>query len=268
MAERIETERLIFTPTMQCNLKCKLCGLLVPHYEYRPTMTEEDYKSTISTVFQLVDHTWRLQITGGEPFLFPQLPEFISYCFEFQDQFDELWLLTNGTVPPTKELLSVLKEHSDKITLHVSDYGLRQEVTSALVEAVQELGCKCRYFKYYGEQQYWDGWVDQGDYVCHNRSEEELKEMFRTCPQASSGGFWHIRHGQMHWCGRSIRGTEVGKIPSTEEDYLDIYRGTIEERRERLRNLMKREFVTSCNYCNGYYGTKESEKRYPAGEQM
>ena len=72
----------------------------------------------------------------------------------------------------------------------------------------------------------------------------------------------------MHWCGRSIRGTEVGKIPLREEDYLDIFSGSIEERREKLRTLMSAKTILACDYCNGYYGTEDACKRHPAGEQV
>ena len=33
-------ENINFTPTMRCNLKCKLCGVMVPHYDYRPHIDE------------------------------------------------------------------------------------------------------------------------------------------------------------------------------------------------------------------------------------
>lgn len=256
------------TPTMKCNLKCKLCGVRVPHYEYCPQMSMEDIRATIDAVFEMVDYVEKLQITGGEPFMHPQLAEIVSYCFMYQKQFGSLWLLTNGTIPAKKELLDVIEQHNDKIVFHVSDYGVRREVTTALVENVKKAGCECRYLKYYGEEQSYGGWVDQGDFVCHNRSEEDLKKVFETCSQVVCGGFWYVRHGQMHWCGRSVRGTELGMIPSTENDYVDVFNGTKEERRAKLRELMQCSYITACDYCNGYYGTEEAEKRYSAGEQL
>ena len=26
--------------------------------------------------------------------------------------------------------------------------------------------------------------------------------------------------------------------------------------------------ITACDYCNGYYGTQDTAKRFPAGEQI
>lgn len=261
-------KKVNLTPTMRCNLKCKLCGVRVPHYEYCPQMSVKDMKVTIDAVFEIVDYVEKLQITGGEPFMHPQLAEIISYCFTYQKQFGSLWIITNGTIPAKSEFLEVVRHYSGKIVFHVSDYGVRKGAAEDFVKSVEATGCECRYLKYFGEEQSYGGWVDQGDFICHNRDEEDLKHVFKTCSQVVSGGFWYVRHGQMHWCGRSVRGTEVGKVPLREEDYLDVFKGTKEERREKLKKLMQRPYITACDYCNGDYGTCDSEKRFSAGEQM
>lgn len=268
MPDIIRLEMINLTPTMRCNLKCRLCGVLVPHYNYWPHMLCEEFDKTLEAVFQIIDYVGKLQITGGEPFLHPSLADFIASCFKYQGRFEKLWIFTNGTIPIRKELIEVLEKYKSKILVHISDYGIQREVTSNLVENLKEIGCEYRYLKYYGEQQYFDGWVDQGDFVFHNRSTDELKEIFGTCPHVCRGGSWYIRNGQMHWCGRSIRGTEVGKIPLEENDYVDIFSGTENFRREKLKQVMKRTYIAACNYCNGNYGTNQLEKRYPAGEQM
>lgn len=266
--EEIKLGMINLTPTMKCNLKCKLCGVMVPHYKYCPQMSKEEFDKMLEAVFQIVDGVGKLQITGGEPFVYPDLADVIISCFKYENRFEKLWIFTNGTVPLNANVLPVIKKYNDKITFHVSDYGIRKDVTSELVNTINEIGCECRYLKYYGENQYYDGWVDQGDFVGHNRCVEELEKVFETCPHVARGGSWYVRNGQMHWCGRSIRGVELGKIPLDENDYVDIYSGSVEQRRDKLNKVMKNKYITACNYCNGNYGTGESEKRYPAGEQM
>ena len=61
------------TPTMRCNLRCALCGVLVPQYDYRPHMTVQEFSQTLEALFAVVDRVGRLQITGGEPLLPPEL---------------------------------------------------------------------------------------------------------------------------------------------------------------------------------------------------
>jgi hypothetical protein len=152
--------------------------------------------------------------------------------------------------------------------MHLSDYGMNPEVSDSLVKSMQDLGIEYKYLKYYGEEQYFDGWVDNGDFVPHNRSSEKNEEVFAACSHVKRGGSWYARNGQMHWCGRSIRGCELGKIPLNEDDFLDIYTGTIEKRKEKLHKLLQQKCITACDYCNGNYGTDDRSKRYPAGEQL
>mgnify|MGYP002105336180 FL=1 len=263
-------ENINFTPTMRCNLKCKLCGVMVPHYEYRPHMNEDEWKKTLKALFEIVDKVRRFQVTGGEPLVHPYLDQVLREIFEYDDQFEELWLFTNCAVPLRANVLEVLKTHKDKVLVHCSDYGVRPEVAQANIRLMEENDIPHRYLKYYGENQYFDGWVDNGDFVAHNRSEEENTKIFKECSHTCRGGSWYVRGGQIHWCGRSIRGTELGKIPSTKLDYLDLFdeNTTIEQKKQMFEELQKRSVITACDYCNGYYGTTDVSKRYPAGEQM
>ncbi|MDE7242724.1 MAG: hypothetical protein K2O18_01930, partial [Oscillospiraceae bacterium] len=160
--------------------------------------------------------------------------------------------------------------HMGQAMVHCSDYGVRPEVAEKNLHMLEEKHIPHKYLKYYGEDQYCDGWVDNGDFVPHHRNKTENERIFSTCSHVCRGGSWYVRNGQMHWCGRSIRGTELGKVPLQSEDYLDLFDQTVssEEKRRKLTVLMQAHSITACDYCNGYYGTKDAAKRYPAGEQL
>ena len=112
-------------------------------------------------------------------------------------------------------------------------------------------------------------WVDNGDFVPHHRTQAENEIIFSACSHVCRGGSWYVRGGQLHWCGRSIRGTELGKIPLCQEDYLDLFEDIpLEEKKKKLERLMGVRTITACDYCNGYYGTQDTAKRFPAGEQI
>ncbi len=268
MPNSIHLPMINITPTMRCNLKCKLCGVLVPQYEYRPHMTLEEFDNNLKAIFEVVDHIGKLQITGGEPLIHTDLPDMIENSFKYKAQFDMLWLFTNCAVNASPRLIDTLKKHKDKILIHASDYGVNPGISEKLRSTFEDNSIPYKYLKYYGDEQYYDGWVDQGDFVKKGRTEEEMAEVFSKCSHVKRAGSWYIRCGQMHWCGRSIRGTEVGKIPVRAEDYFDIFTGSIEERKERLLSLMKVSHILACDYCNGEYGTEDKNKRLPAGEQL
>jgi uncharacterized radical SAM superfamily Fe-S cluster-containing enzyme len=268
MEEYIRLPMLNLCPTMRCNLKCKLCGVLVPHYDYRPHMTTQEFSDTLKAVFEIVDHVGKLQITGGEPLLHKELDVMIAECFKHDEQFDKLWLFVNCSVPFSAGTLSVLAGHKEKVLVHCSDYGVNLKASELIVKTLSENGIDYRYNKYFGDYQYFDGWVDQGDFEAHNRSTQELEVVFENCSHVKRGGSWYVRGGQMHWCGRSVRGMEVGKIPLCATDYLDIFDDTIAVRRDKLRTLMGAKSIRACDYCNGLYGTKDVCLRQRAGEQM
>ncbi|MDE7244675.1 MAG: hypothetical protein K2O18_11980, partial [Oscillospiraceae bacterium] len=99
------------TPTMRCNLKCALCGVLVPQYSYRPHMTAEEFSQNLRAVFEIADTVGRLQITGGEPLLHPQLNRMLEECFTYRERFDELWIFSNCAVPFREDVLEILRKH-------------------------------------------------------------------------------------------------------------------------------------------------------------
>lgn len=258
------------TPTMRCNLKCALCGVLVPQYEYRPHMTVEEFSQTLQALFSVVDHVGRMQITGGEPLLHPDLAAMLAECFRNRERFDELWLFSNCAVPFRRDVVEILGAYKERVTVHCSDYGVRPEVSAQNLRLLEEAGIPCKYLKYYGEDQYCDGWVDNGDFVPRHRPQAENEAVFAACAHVCRGGSWYIRHGQMHWCGRSLRGTELGKIPLRQEDYVDLLNQemTVEEKRRQLEALMHVRSITACDYCGGLYGTENAAERRPAGEQL
>ena len=126
----MKLQNLNLTPTMRCNLKCRLCGVLVPQYEYRPQMSVEECAKTLEIMFSLADRVGRLQITCGEPLLHPQLDRLLELCFQYTLQFDGLWFFSNCAVPFRATVLNVLQKHRNKVVVHCSDYGGQPDVSA------------------------------------------------------------------------------------------------------------------------------------------
>lgn len=126
------------TPTMNCNLRCELCGVLVPQYEYRPQITTDEITETLKTLYDVVDRVGRLQITGGEPLMHPELDQILEECFRYKDRFDELWFFSNCAVPFREKVLNILEEHSAQTVVHCSDYGVRKAVSEKNIQLLEE----------------------------------------------------------------------------------------------------------------------------------
>ncbi|MBR2408348.1 MAG: radical SAM protein [Lachnospiraceae bacterium] len=267
--------KLTYLITMQCNLNCKLCTEDIARFRKEnrmlPNLTVAQLDELLEASFDVVDSVKLLHLSGGEPFVHKDLAEMIDHTMRYADRFDNLMVFTNGTIPMRQELYDVFKKYGNKIILHATDYGFYSDKFERLMEQVKDTGIIIRRRHYHEDEAEFGGWVDLGDYECHGRSEEEKEAVFAACGIVKDmKGNWRTRDGKLHWCSRSLCGTEQGLIPSVaNKDYVDLLdkNMTREEKREAIRNLMKVKTIEACNYCSGDFGTTDMSKRHRPAEQ-
>ena len=64
--------------TTRCNLKCKNCGSLMPFYAHPKDVELDTIIKSLDRFFSCVDRVVRINVIGGEPFLYPHLAEVID----------------------------------------------------------------------------------------------------------------------------------------------------------------------------------------------
>jgi len=257
--------------TTRCNLRCKLCCEYVPQNKPFPDMTIEEELSILEAFFRTVDRVSTLHLTGGgEPFLHPQLSELIECAFMYEDKFDRLMLFSNSTIPVKAELADVLIKCKNKLIIQLSQYGINPKREAQTAKTLLDLGINCKIEEYYGNKQAFGGWVDFGQWQSHERTDEQLADIFQNCAVTRSMlGNWRTRNGEIHWCSRSQRGTELGLLPVSTDDYVDLFDGSaIEEKRAKFLRIENARALLACNYCSGDQGTSDTGKRISAAEQM
>ena len=256
----------------RCNLRCKLCCEYVPQNKPFPDMTLEQEASILKEIFSICDHITTLHLTGGgEPFLHPQLPELIEQAMQYESQFDTLMLFTNSMVPLSDKMKETLKKYKDKILVQVSRYGIKPEREEQMLANLAECGVRCKAEKYYGEDQSFGGWVDFGHWDSYHRNTDELSKVFHECSVTKiMKGNWRTRDGKVHWCTRSQRGMELGLLPDSPDDYVNLLDSSlsVQEKREKFALIANKPFLTACNHCSGDQGTTDQSKRYRAAEQL
>lgn len=255
----------------RCNLRCRLCCEYVPQNRPFPDMTVEEERRILDAAFNVADHITTLHLTGGgEPFLHPHLAKLVETAMGYAERFDTLMLFTNCTVPVSAKLLETLVRYRDKLLVQVSRYGVRPEKEAAILRSLQDGGICCKVVHYSGEHQDFGGWVDFGPWEAQGQSPNALRQRFGSCAVTRDmGGNWRTRDGKVHWCSRSQRGMELGKIPDCPEDYVDLFdRSTKEEKQEKFRRIADAPCLSACDRCSGDQGTGNAQKRHPAAEQM
>lgn len=257
--------------TTRCNLKCRLCCEYVPQNKPFPDMTLEEEKRILDAFFVVVDHVKLLHLSGGgEPFIHPKLAEMVHLAFQYSDKFDRLMLFTNSTVPLSEELLACLKTYKDKIIIHASDYGMSPQRTEQLYATLRANDIPLRVVKYHGEDQDFGGWVDFGPYEARGRDKKTLEDVFENCAMTRIGGNWRTRDGTVHWCSRSQRGMELGLLPRQVASFVDLFdeSQSRDEKQALFRQIAQAPYHAACDWCSGDQGTEDSQKRYPAAQQM
>ena len=93
--DKMKCERTELTITHRCTLKCKLCGAYSPYYSPTPHWRGEELQSYVDKYFEVVDSVEKMTISGGEPFLHPDLPELVKYLNKYKDALHLLGLFAD-----------------------------------------------------------------------------------------------------------------------------------------------------------------------------
>lgn len=241
--------QLSFFVSFYCNLRCESCHALMEYSEFKNPDIQV-LINDLKILFDTVDYIYNFILTGGEPFLNRELGVLIEYLFEnHEHQFKRISIPTNGTVKPDKNTLNVLKRYTNKIDIHISNYGKKSE---KIISIFDELGINYHLGKYDAE------WFETGEPVSKNREKIELKKLFLSCEENKRCN--NIFNGEFHLCVKSSCGTNFNLIPKNEKFYYNLRNDDSSEiRKENIKKIMDLDYNISCNYCD--FALKKGKKK-------
>jgi hypothetical protein len=265
----LKIERSSLLITYRCTLKCKLCASYSPYYDVPPHFSAELIAKTSAAYFSIVDHVKQFSISGGEPFLHNELPEIIKTILHYENQFDVLEVITNGTLTPNSELLTALAQ-SKKICVMIDNYGKDLSKNTGIINKIlTDNGIRNFVRRYYGKDAHCGGWVDFGgnfERCWHSRNEIEL--IYSKCAYPAKLGFcFQISGGELHPCSRSRRCMELNILAKDKTEYIDLLDNTnsIEDKKKFFRDFNSRRYLRACAYCMGMC---EDSPRFMPAEQL
>lgn len=257
-----------FVLTMVCNLNCKLCSNYSPYYSKPPYYSMDYLQEELRRYFSIVTRIKKLMVTGGEPFLHPDLPEFIKEVFKYQDQIDVFGVITNGTRLPSNEFLSAAKSFGDKFHVLIDDYGPELSVhAKELAVVLDEHGIAYILRKYYGENAHCGGWVYFGDLKDKKWNKQESEKLYSKCAYPQKYHFaFDLVDGAMYPCSACRRCKELGTVDNYNE-YIDLFDDglTIEQQREKIESIYQLKSLEACAYCNGM---TDDSPRFTTAQQL
>lgn len=266
MDEKLTARRLAIVPTTNCSLNCRLCCDFLNGPVKRRNVPLNDVCRDIDSCFQLIDHVEWLQFVGGEVFVYHDFAKLLDYTQKYRERFDRLIIESNGTVFPDEEAQAAILNYGEDITLMVSDYGPLSRAREQFMEFAEKNHVDLRMKKYYGCDQYYDGWIDNNDPHDLKEPGDVLEVNAKNCPQYICRNM-HCYDGKLHRCSNSCFMMEMGLFPPKEGDFVDLRDDTksLEEQREIIRDFYTHA-RRSCRYCKfKYIGILP---RHPAAEQI
>ena len=229
--------------TTRCNLRCKGCGSLMPMYSHPEDIDIELIIHSLERFFSVVDRIFRVNVIGGEPFLYPHMDQVIEFL---NSRNEVVWVVipTNGTAAPDNpRLYKALQKPKNHV--RISHYEAFEKKSGILLSRLVEEGID-HSIKSFGKNTYL--WYDFGDYALRNRSPEELAKQYDNCEVE----WMSLFKGRLYPCPRAAHSIDLGLQPdegnsiSISDDNM-----TLDQlRNELIQFVYERSYYPSCNRCN------------------
>lgn len=229
-----------------CSLKCKHCANFSP---YAPNGTKrytlEQIMSNLRLIFQSVCHIKKIQIQGGEPFLYTELAELLDFIHN-SDPSTTLTIATNGTIIPAETVFHALKRNH--VRVRISKYSVTpQENVSQLRDILDGFGIENWTYEFASQDSMWYN-MGQGTLPFWGNVERR----FLDCPFHDC---FTLENGWISRCSRAIIAEQVQGFTANEDDYLRVEPS--EDFSLRLwKYLEAEECMEACRYCRGTEGEK------------
>lgn len=251
---KTDIKRTALNITTYCNLKCKHCLAFIPYYDKKFSMSIDDARKILKAYFQVVDSVEHFTVTGGEPLLNQDCAQILEEVHKYDDQITgSVDFVTNGTIEIPDDIISILTRYKDKTKVVLSNYGrdLSPKI-DVIEEKLKKNNITYRISKFYGDDLYYDGWIDFSNHDLKWNTTEERDRNAQKCIHRV-GKYYVINDGELHCCSRSYWRIRQGIIPKIKGEYVPLLDESIstEEKRQDLMEMLKKKSSTSCAYCVG-----------------
>lgn len=245
--DKLVLTSLSYLPATVCNLRCKHCLNFAPYLKEQTFRDIEHLKADITLLFSKIDHILLFHISGGEPLLYPQIGEFMSYIGrKYRGQICRLELTTNGTILPPEDVCRILKKYEIGVVL--DDYR------DALPKYRDIFVSICKRFEKYGISyriQKAESWIALNPaQPPKNLIEKEAQTHFNLC-----GVPWQeYREGYFYLCNYSAYAAVAGLYRIKENERFSIKNDFHKKELMEFRlGYSEKGYVDFCRQCDGYF---------------
>lgn len=225
--------------TERCSLRCKDCSNLMQYYQSPKNISKDMALKQLKRLLDIVDGIFDVRIIGGEPFMNPEMYDILYEALNL-DRISNFSIYTNATILPDSKMKELLK--NDKIKCEISDYGELARNFPKFVEIMENE--KIRYHVVRMNE-----WHALGALKNRDMTEAQMKQLFSHC---YCNDLLTLLNGKVYRCPYSAHGRNLNAIPYNEEDEVDLFSGSREYLRSKLKFMIfEKNFDNACGYCSG-----------------
>lgn len=234
--------------TNKCTLRCRDCNMSIPSFSDPQHVDINLLKQDLDAYFSYVDYLDKLDLLGGEPFLYPQLPELLTYIHEnYQQRIDNIEFFSNATILPSEQVLKACQEYD--ISIQISDYSKElphcREKVERMIEELEKRGIRYTRFNL-------ENWLDF-DLMNHVKEQASEAEMIRFCDLCAPP-FRGLYDRKLYFCHLNTSAVRAGLYENSANDYFDLSKPDSKRKMELLEfdsGFSTCGYITFCRRCNG-----------------
>ena len=242
---------VVVVMTTHCSLKCAKCNNLMCMYEKPYHIPADQLIKDIMTLLKNTDTCVKLQLLGGEPFVYPELLKVLKAIKDHPKVLCTA-ITTNGTIIPNEEILEEFSSFSRK-KIVISDYGVKTQKVDELMQVLKRHSIPFH-------RAHATVWLDPGGTECRNKDIGQLIKEFNGC--YSSRYCRTLLNGKLFLCARSAHLADLGYMDGTHDSFDIRQKRSNTEFRREIRDFFLKDYAEGCNHCD-----HALKRKIKAGEQ-
>ena len=247
-ADKVYFKDNSFLCTSICNLNCEFCLNFTPYDKNKQHFDINRLKNDVDTFFNCVDMVGLFHISGGEPFLYPDLIELIEYIYKnYKKKIIQIGIATNGTTIPSDELCKTLKQC--EVRTEIDDYTI---AISRLKPSFDAVKAKMENFGITPVVHVTEKFVEMFPprTMWGELGDEVLQQHYCEC----GADFRELIDGKLSNCNYSSFATRAKMIEYNNDDYYDLKNHSKDKNKELVEfrlGYCNRGYSELCKYCEG-----------------
>lgn len=244
-------EYMVLVVGQACNYQCIDCANFCPisPKEYR-RYSVDNIIDSIDILLKHVKYIDRLQIQGGEPFIYSELDKLLQYlCMRKEIHIVEI--ATNGSIIPSERVMKIIGENGVKI--RISNYDISKDIVINLKSKCEKLHIKYSVYNFASGETTW--------FQCGGKNigkqSDNVDVKFRTC---LFNRCLTLERGELSHCSRATNSYHIQGFERNVNDYVKV-EDSISFEKQLKSYLLQPVPMEACYYC---YGTTTERIVAPA----